>query len=92
MKENTFEPNLGGHPERMRQEGIKVHYNQLAKIGDMVEAIAEVRGQMLKGTRLKIADIIIRLNGNERGFLKRLVFENVPGEFNPQRFKIVSER
>ena len=89
--ENNFEPqpNLGGQPERMKIEGVKVHYNEFAKIGDKVEAIAEVQGKMLKGTRLVISDIIITPNANERGFLKRLVFEGQEGEYNPQRFKKV---
>jgi len=87
-----YQPNLGGQPERIKAEGVKVHYNELAKIGDKVEAIAEVQGKMLKGSRLVISDIIIIPNANERGFIKRLVFEGQEGEYNPQRFKKVSSK
>ena len=86
-KSFEIQPNLGGHPERMKAEGLKVHYNELAKIGDTVEALADVQGKIPKGTKLVVTDIIIIPNGNDRGFVKQFVFEGVVGEFNPQRFK-----
>ena len=81
---------FGEHPERMKLEGVKVHYKELAKIGDRVEAIAEVAGRIIKGSRLVISDILIEPNGEGRGFSKRLVFENIDGDFNAKKFKKLS--
>lgn len=82
-----FTPNLGGHPERMKSEGVKIHYNELAKIGESVESIANISNEIPKGTILVIKDIIIEPKDGERGFYKRMVFEGMEGEFNPKNFK-----
>jgi hypothetical protein len=83
-------PDLGGIPEKLRREGIFVHYKEIAKIGDTVEAIVNVYGgEIPKGTRLEIEDIIIDPRGNDRGFEKYLKFKGVNGEFNPKKFKKV---
>jgi hypothetical protein len=81
--------NLGNHPERMIKEGVKVHYNQLVRIGESVEAIAEVADVIKKGDRCVVKDILIGPGNSERGFSKRIVFEGIEGDFNPQRFKKV---
>ncbi len=77
---------FGGYPEKFRQEGVRVHGPDIVKVGDEVESIRFVMGIIPKGTRLKIADILITPNGNTRGFIKRLIFDEYEGEFNPNRF------
>ncbi len=85
------ELNLGGHPERMKLEGVKVDGNRLAKIGDFVVAIADLGKTIKKGQHLKVSDIIVEPKGNERGFEKFLVFEGLDGDYNPRKFKLKKE-
>jgi hypothetical protein len=85
------ELNLGGHPERIKLEGVKVDGNQLAKIGDFVVAIADLGTTIKKGQCLKVLNIIIEPKGNERGFDKFLVFEGIDGDYNPRKFKLKKE-
>jgi len=83
--------NLGGVPERFKEEGVFAHYKELVRIGDVVEAIREVNnGEIPRGTRVKITDIIIDPKPNVRGFEKRIKVEGYDGDFNPKRFKRVA--
>ena len=78
-----------GVPQKWKEEGIFVHNRETVCIGDTVEAIRTVQGIIQKGTRLKIADLLVFPNWNDRGFKKRLKFNGIDGEFNPQRFRKV---
>ena len=65
--------NLGGVPERFKEEGVFAHYKELIRIGDIIEAIRDVNGgKMPRGTRVKITDIIVEPKPNVRGFAKRI--------------------
>ncbi len=88
MENNIENLNLGGVPEKFKEEGVYVHYKEKVQVGDMVEAIKNVMdGEIPKGTKAKILDIIIEPNPNVRGFLKRIKLEGFKGEYNPKRFK-----
>jgi hypothetical protein len=78
-----------GVPERFKTEGIFVHGRDRVVVGDEVEAIRNVLGVIQRGARLKICDLIVEPNVGRRGFVKKLLFEEVDGEFNPQRFRKV---
>ncbi|MDD4319153.1 MAG: hypothetical protein PHW10_02415 [Candidatus Peribacteraceae bacterium] len=74
-------------PERLMADGIFVHKQERVRVGDEVETLRTVAGCIVKGTRLRIAGILVEPRGNQRGFSKRLQFEEFPGEdFNPKRF------
>lgn len=80
--------NLGGVPERMKQEGVFLHYQDLGKIGDEVETLSSVNGVLEKGQQFVIEEIIIEPYGDKRGFYKRIRLKGVDGEFNPKKFKL----
>ncbi len=89
--EKLDEKHFAGVPERFRQEGVIAHYRELVRVGDIVEAICDVKnGEVPRGTQAKITEIIIEPNPNKRGFLKRIRVEGFEGEYNPQRFKKVT--
>jgi len=84
--------NLGGVPEKFKDEGVFAHYKELVRIGDIVEAIRDVKnGEIPRGARVKITDILIDPKPNVRGFAKRIKVEGYAGDYNPKRFKKVSE-
>jgi hypothetical protein len=91
--ENFDESHLGGVPERFRQEGIKAHYSELVRTGDIVEAIRDIGGgEISRGMKAKIIEVVVTPNLNgKRGFTKRIRLEGFEGDFNPQRFKKVKE-
>ena len=90
---NEFEKlNLGGVPEKFKKEGVFVHYKEKAQVGDTVEALNDVLGgEVSKGTKAKITEIIIDPKPNVRGFSKRIKIEGFEGEYNPKKFKILKE-
>lgn len=77
---------FGGVPERWKEEGIFVHRRCRVKVGDEVEAIRTVLKVIAKGTRLRISNVIVEPDDNDRGFKKGLQFDGVDGVFNPNRF------
>ncbi len=77
---------FGGVPERWKEEGIYVHGRELVKVGDEVEAIGDVLGVITRGTRLRVDELIVEPNGQQRGFTRRLGFVGIDGIFNPKRF------
>ncbi|HHD92516.1 MAG TPA: hypothetical protein ENL06_02755 [Candidatus Portnoybacteria bacterium] len=84
--------NLGGIPEKIKEEGVYVHYREKAKVGDTVEALNNVMdGEIPKGTTGKITEIVIEPTPNVRGFLKRIKIEGFEGEYNPKKFKKLEE-
>jgi len=90
MIEKLPGPNLGGFPEKFKEDGIFVHGREIVKVGDYVEAIGDVEsGKITKGTKLEVAEIIIEPKGNERGFEKLLKFKGIDGDFSPKKFKKV---
>lgn len=79
-------------PEKLKTEGIFVHHQERVHAGDTVEAIRNVAGCIKEGTRLRIADVFVEPNGNQRGFEKRLCFSEFPDDdFNPKRFRKVKD-
>ncbi|MEK9161045.1 MAG: hypothetical protein AAB440_03375 [Patescibacteria group bacterium] len=88
MSENGARP-FGGVPERFKEEGVKVSGNTLAKIGDMVVALHDIKGGLMyKGEQRRITDIHIEPKPNSRGFTKVIELEGMIGEhFSPQRFR-----
>ena len=73
--------------ERWQKEGIRVHNNDYVVVGDYVQAIRDVKGRILKGKVLRVSELIIEPPGTEKGnAIKRLKFEGVEDEYNPQRF------
>lgn len=83
--------NLGGVPERMKQEGVFLHYQDLGKVGDEVEAISNVNGVLEKGQRFVVDEVIVEPYGDKRGFYKRIKLKGFESEFNPKRFKLVNK-
>lgn len=84
--------NLGGVPERFKEEGVFAHYKELIRVGDIIEAICDVNdGEIPRGTQVKIMGIIINPKPNDRGFEKRIKVEGYSGDYNPKRFKKVNE-
>ena len=78
-------------PERRLEEGIFVHKQERARVGSTVEAIRTVAGRITKGTRLRIANILVEPRVT-RGFQIRLQFDEFPGEeFNPKRFRLIQD-
>lgn len=90
MPEKEFTPNLGGFPERFKEQGVFAHNKELIKVGDMVETLVDVKGGIPKGVKAKIVDIIVEPSANERGFYKRIKLEGFDGEFNPKKFRKIS--
>lgn len=93
MEKLDYESHLGGVPEKLREEGVKAHYSELARAGDLVEAICNVGdGIIPRGTRVKIIEMVVtpKLDGS-RGFEKRIRVEGFEDNFNPQRFRKVKE-
>lgn len=88
MNHEVFEPDLGGVPERMISEGIKVHGNTLARVGDTVESVRNVMNIIPKGTQAKVIGIKIEPGADRGGrFLKSMKIAGYEGYYNPQRFK-----
>lgn len=83
--------NLGGVPERMKEEGVFLHYQDLGKVGDEVVAVTNVDGKLEKGMQFTIQEIIIEPYGDKRGFYKRIKLKDMQGDFNPKRFKLVKK-
>ena len=91
-KLNIADLNLGDFPEQFREKGVFVHYHEIVQVGDIVEAIKNIfNGEVPKGTRSEIIEIIIKPRANERGFLKRIKIEGYDGEYNPKKFKKIEE-
>jgi len=79
-------------PERRLAEGVFVHGQERAHVGDRVEATSFVAGKIAKGTRLCIENILIEPRVT-RGFEIRLKFQEFPeDEFNPKRFRLVHDK
>jgi hypothetical protein len=72
--------------EKILTNGVRVHGLEFVKPGDSVESLREI-GSIEKGTRLTVAQLIVDRAEEGEGYRKRLEFEGVPGDFNPQRFK-----
>jgi hypothetical protein len=85
-----FKPNLGGVPERFKQEGVFAHNKELIKVGDTVESLVDSKTGIKKGGFAKIIEIIVEPSTNERGFYKRIKLEGFEGEFNPKKFKKIT--
>ncbi|NTU98504.1 hypothetical protein HGA64_00640 [Candidatus Falkowbacteria bacterium] len=86
--ENFEKLNLGGIPEKFMKEGVYAHYKELVKVGDIVEAIRDVNdGEIPRGTKVRITEIIVDPKENLRGFEKRIRVEGYEGDYNPKRFK-----
>jgi hypothetical protein len=59
-----------GVPEKWKKEGIFVHGRETVCIGDTVEAIRNVKGVIVKGTRLIISNLLI--------FPNAIIFPTLP--------------
>ena len=88
--ESEITYNLGGVPERFKKEGIFIHNRQKARIGSRLRA-RKNRDSLQPGTILTVKDIIVEARGNERGFDKFLVFEEIKGLYKPGNFELIRE-
>ena len=71
--DNDFEKlNLSDVPEKFKEEGVYVHYQEKVRVGDTVEALNDVMdGKVPRGTTAKITEIIVEPHPNVRGFSKK---------------------
>jgi len=80
--------NLWWVPEKIREEGVFVHYRDKAVVWDVLESLRNIFWtEVIKWTRVKVEDILVRPKPNVRGFEKRLKLFWYEWEFNPKRFK-----
>ena len=79
-----------GVPQRFMANGIFGYKQEIIQVGDTVEAVSNVDGTIAAGTRCTIAEILIEPRSDIKGFTKRVVFQEIDGDFNPKRFRKIS--